>query len=212
MMTPRVVMVAATALVLLTSCTRVVDDARGVAAPILGNVGATAADCTSVDVPLTTIPSREQGEPVLKIPQPAGWERVRMMDSELIRYTMRNTDLASAGFAPTAVVTLESRPGLTEPNDVFDAQRQGLRSGIGAKDMQSAKTTLCGLPAETIEYQMPSVGGLPPHPARVLCAVLQTDNRTYAMTVTVQSADPGNPTYQRDAETILSGFQMLSPA
>ncbi|WP_167097964.1 DUF1795 domain-containing protein [Mycobacterium sp. DL592] len=212
MMTPRVVMVAATALVLLTSCTRVVDDARGVAAPNLGNLGATAADCTSVDVPLTTIPSREQGEPVLKIPHPAGWERVRMMDSELIRYTMRNTDLVTAGFAPTAVVTLESRPGLTEPNDVFDAQRQGLRSGIGAKDMQSAKTTLCGLPAETIDYQMPSVGGLPPHPARVLCAVLQTDNRTYAMTVTVQSADPGNPTYRRDAETILSGFQMLSPA
>ena len=211
MMTPRVVMVAATALVLLTSCTRVVD-ANGVAAPILGSGGATAADCTSVDVSLTTIPSRDQGEPVLKIPQPAGWERVRMMDSELIRYTMRNTDLVSAGFAPTAVVTLESRPGLTEPNDVFDAQRQGLRSGIGARDMQSAKTTLCGLPAETIDYQMPSVGGLPPHPARVLCAVLQTDNRTYAMTVTVQSTDPGNPTYQRDAETILSGFQMLSPA
>ncbi|WP_328360511.1 LpqN/LpqT family lipoprotein [Mycobacterium sp. NBC_00419] len=211
-MTPRVVLVAATALVLLTSCTRVVDDARGFAAPNMGSAGATAADCTSVDVPLTTIPSQDRDEPVLKVPQPAGWERVRMMDSELIRYTMRNTDLVSAGFAPTAVVTLESRPGLIEPNDVFDAQRKGLRSGIGARDMQSAKTTLCGLPAEMVDYEMPSVGGLPPHPARVLCAVLQTDGRTFAMTLTVQSADPGNPTYQRDAETILTGFQMLSPA
>ena len=32
------------------------------------------------------------------------------------------------------------------------------------------------------------------------------------MTMTVQSADPGNPTYQRDAETILTGFQMLPPS
>ena len=32
-----------------------------------------------------------------------------MMDSELIRYTMRNVGLAKDGFAPTAVVTLESQ-------------------------------------------------------------------------------------------------------
>lgn len=212
MRTPRVVMVAAATLVLVTSCTRVIDDARGVAAPNLGTSGGTATDCTTVDAPLTAIAPRGPGEPVLKIPQPAGWERVTMMDSELIRYTMRNTGLATAGFAPTAVVTLESRPGLTEPDDVFEAQRQGLRSGLGAKDMQTANTTLCGLPAATIDYQMPSVGGLPPHPARVLCAVLQSGARTYAMTVTVQSADPDNPTFQRDAEAILTGFQMLSPA
>ncbi len=55
-------------------------------------------------------------------------------------------------------------------------------------------------------------GGLPPHPARVVCAVLQTDDRTYAVTVTVQGAEPENPTYKRDSEVILTGFQMLSPA
>ena len=32
------------------------------------------------------------------------------------------------------------------------------------------------------------------------------------MTLTVQSADPDNPTYKRDAETILTGFQMLPPS
>jgi hypothetical protein len=35
---------------------------------------------------------------------------------------------------------------------------------------------------------------------------------TWAMTMTVQSADPDNPTYQRDVETILTGFQMLPPS
>ena len=125
-MDTRAVMIAATALVLLTSCERLVVDARGVAAPNPGGAGATAAECTAVDVALSTIPSQATGEPVLKIPQPDGWERVTMMDSELIRYAMRNVDLVSDGFAPTAVVTLESQPGRSEPDEVFEAQRSGL--------------------------------------------------------------------------------------
>lgn len=211
-MDTRAVMIAATALVLLTSCERLVVDARGVAAPNPGGAGATAAECTAVDVALSTIPSQATGEPVLKIPQPDGWERVTMMDSELIRYAMRNIDLVSDGFAPTAVVTLESQPGRSEPDEVFEAQRRGLESGLGATDVRTAETTLCGLPAETVDYTIPADGGLPPHPARVVCAVLQTDDRTYAMTVTVQGAEPENPTYKRDSEAILTGFQMLSPA
>ena len=46
----------------------------------------------------------------------------------------------------------------------------------------------------------------------MLTAVMHTENETYAMTMTVQSADPDNPTYKRDAETILTGFQMLPPS
>jgi hypothetical protein len=46
----------------------------------------------------------------------------------------------------------------------------------------------------------------------MLTAVMHTENDTYAMTMTVQSTDPGNPAYQRDAETILTGFQMLPPS
>jgi hypothetical protein len=32
------------------------------------------------------------------------------------------------------------------------------------------------------------------------------------MTMTVQSADPDNPTYKSDAEMILTGFQLLPPS
>lgn len=201
----------ATAIVLATACTRVVDDARVVAAPDMGKAGATASDCTSVDAPMTSIPDHSDEEPVMKIPQPDGWERVTMMDSELIRFTMRNEGLARNGFAPTAVVTLESHPGLAEPRKVFDAQQDALESGIGATDVQADATTLCELPAETIDYTTPQLGPLPPHPARLVTAVLHTENDTYAMTLTVQSADADDPTYQRDAETILTGFQMLPP-
>jgi hypothetical protein len=194
-----------------TSCTRVIDDARVVAAPDMGKAGATAEDCTKVDTPLTTIPSQGNDEPVLKIPQPDNWQRVSMLDSPLIRFTMRNASLARDAFAPTVVVTLESHRGIAEPAVVFDAQQDALRTGIGATNLRVTETTLCSLPAEIIDYITPPLGILPPHPARVLCAVLHTENRTYAMTMTVQSADPGNRTYQRDAETILRGFQMLPP-
>ena len=95
---------------------------------------------------------------------------------------------------------------------MFDAQQDALESAVGATNVRVSETTLCELPAETIDYITPPIGMLPPHPARVLTAVLHTDDTTYAMTMTVQSADPDNPTYQRDAETILTGFQMLPPS
>ncbi len=206
------VVLGAAAIVLATACTRVIDDARVVAAPDMGKAGATASDCTSVDAPMTSIPDQSDEEPVMKIPQPDGWQRVTMMDSELIRFTMRNIDLAKDGFAPTAVVTLESHRHMAEPREVFDAQRDALETAVGATDVKITESTLCELPAEIIDYTTPPLGMLPPHPARVLTAVLHTEDSTYAMTMTVQSADPDNPTYMRDAETIMTGFQMLPPS
>ncbi|HKV21580.1 MAG TPA: LpqN/LpqT family lipoprotein [Mycobacterium sp.] len=208
----RPVVAALCALMLTTACTRVVTDVRVVAAPDMGKAAATASDCTSVDAPMTTIPERTDEEPVMAIPQPDGWERVRLMDSDLIRFTMRNVSLARDGFAPTAVVTLESHRGAAEPREVFDAQQDALANAVGATNLSVTPTTLCELPAEMIDYTTPTLGILPPHPARVVTAVLNTDDTAFAMTITVQSADPDNPVYKRDAETILTGFQMLPPA
>jgi hypothetical protein len=206
------VVLGATVMVLASACTRVVDDARVVAARDMGKAPASASDCTSVDAPMTSIPDHTDEEPVMKIPQPEGWERVTMMDSQLIRFTMRNEAMAKDGFAPTAVVTLESHPGITEPREVFDAQLDALKSGIGATDVSVRESTVCELPAETIDYTTPQLGALPPHPASVLTAVMPTEDDTYAMTMTVQSADPGNPAFQHDAEMIATGFQMLPPS
>ena len=206
------VIVGACAMLLASACTRVVDDARVVAAPDMGKAPATASDCTKVDAPMASIPDHNDKEPVMKIPQPDGWERVTMMDSELIRFTMRNQGLARNGFAPTAVVTLESHRGIAEPREVFDAQQEALESALGATNVQVTETTLCELPAETLEYTTPQLGILPPHPAKVVTAVMHTADVTYAMTMTVQSADPDDQRYQRDAEMILTGFQMLPPS
>jgi hypothetical protein len=205
--------VLAVATVLVTSCTRYVDDAKAVAGDDLSPLaGANASQCETVDAPLTTIPALKGDDPLMKIPQPQGWERTTKLDSELFRFAMLNRSLAADDFASNVVVTLESAPGIEPPEGVFEGQRAALESGFGATDLHVTEHTLCGLPAETVEYQTPQMGNLGPHPGTVVMAVLQTDAKTYAATVTIQTGDPDNPTYQRDAETILKGFQLLPPS
>ena len=202
----------ATAIVLATSCTRMIDDARVVAAADIGKAASDGSECTPVDASLTTVTGSGDDEPVMKIPQPEGWERVTMMDSELIRFTMRNTSLTKDGFAPTAVVTLESVEGVADPREVFDSQHAALESGLGATDLRITEDVLCGLPAETLDYAVPAMGPVGPHPATSVVAVLHTDDTTFVATLSVHNADPDDPTYQRDAQTILTGFQMLPPS
>jgi hypothetical protein len=203
----------ATAMLLVASCTRYVDDARAVAADDRSPLGAAdAAQCTTVDAPLTTIATLKDDEPVLKIPQPQGWVRSTKLDSELFRFAMINHGLAGGGFASNVVVTLESVPGFEEPDAVFDSQREALASGFGATDLRVTEHTLCGLPAETVQYQTPVMGNLATHPGTVVMAVLHTEDKTYASSVTIQTAEPDDPAYKQDADAILTGFQMLPPA
>jgi len=204
----------AVAAVVMTSCTRIVDDARPVAGPDRSPIAAASdgSQCEAVDSALTTIPALGDDEPVMKIPQPQGWDRMTMMDSELIRFAMANRSLASDGFASNVVVTLENAPGIEEPDVVFDTMRDALESDLGATDVRVSEHTLCGLPAETIEYQTPIMGNISPHPGTAVVAVLHTDDTTYAVSVTIQTKDPDNPDFLRDSEEILKGFQLLPPS
>ena len=84
-------------------------------------------------MPLTPIDPKSGGEPRLRIPQPPGWERASMLDSDVIRFTMRNKDLVANNFMPTAVVTLESVPGAaTDDETIFDQERAELVDRLGA--------------------------------------------------------------------------------
>jgi hypothetical protein len=199
--------------VLMTSCTRYVDDARAVAGADRSPISAgDASQCETVDAPLTTVPDKGVDEPVMKIPQPQGWDRSTMLDSELIRFAMGNPNLTADGFASNVVVTLESAPGIEDPDVVFDTMRDALESNFGATDLRVSDHTLCGLPAQTMEYQTPPLGDIAPHPGTAVVAVLHADGTTFAASVTVQTADPDDPTYRRDADMILTGFQMLPPS
>lgn len=210
---PRIAAVVLAMATVLTSCTRYVDDARAVAGHDRSTVATSdASQCETVDAPLTTIPAIRNDEPVMKIPQPQGWVRSTKMDSELIRFAMINRSLATDDFASNIVVTLESAPGIEHPDGVFESQRESLESTFGATDLRITEHTLCGLPAETVQYQTPAMGNLAPHPATVVMTVLHTDDMTYAASVTIQTADPENPKYQRDADMMLTGFQFLPPS
>ncbi|MDG4665839.1 LpqN/LpqT family lipoprotein [Mycobacterium sp. 236(2023)] len=208
--------VALSGALLLTSCTRVIDDARGVAAEpgqLFGS-SASAVDCTPVDTELVDVPAPDNRsaylDPVLRIPQPDGWKRITALDSQMIRFVMRNDDLARDGVAPTAVVTLESHRGELSPRAFFDEQRDQV-SQLGVTELELTDSTLCGLPAVRGSYMSPLLGTAGPRRAELLSAVMFTEGTTYGVALTLQSADEDDPAYQRDSSEILDGFQMLSP-
>lgn len=199
---------AATVALLVPSCTRIIYNARALPADApIANVVVNENDCTPVDTPLTTIPT-DAGEPVLKIPQPPGWERVTMMDSELIRFTIRN-DMLSAN----AVVTVESIYRTGDPDEAFDIMREGMFELLGADaDLDVTRHLQCGLPAETIEYINPGAWETGPMAATSLAIIMLLDDRTHVVTVNVVSKKPEDPIYVLDTSAILTGFQMLAPA
>ncbi|WP_260755153.1 hypothetical protein [Mycobacterium sp. SMC-8] len=201
---------------LVSSCTRVVDDARAVAVEPGTPFGSYASVdlCTPVDSKLADVPPprgpASDTEPVLRIPQPDGWKRITALDSPMIRFVMRNDGLAAGGIAPTAVVTLESHRGEIAPEEFFADQRRQV-SQLGVTDLTLTDTTLCGLPAVRGHYLSPLLPGLKPRRADLLSAVMVSEGRTYGVAITVQSADEQDPDYRRDADRILGGFQMLPP-
>lgn len=168
--------------------------------------------CREVSAPLSPIESRSTAEPVLRIPQPFGWKRAFGPDSEMIRFAMGDRGLAADGFMPTAVVTLESAPGTNQDQQkIFDQERATLTDRLGVTNMHTTATTLCELRAEVLSYDAPATGEIPPRKAKTLIVVGAFSGNTYAVTVTVQAADPRNPIYVRDSRIILTGFQMLPP-
>lgn len=175
------------------------------------NTTATAQSCTVVSAPLTAIDARSDTEPRLRIPQPPGWDRNGSLDSQLLRFTMVNKSLVADNIAPTAVVTLHSQRGHLDAGQVFDKERSLLVSEVGATNMSVNNATVCGLPARTVSYTA-TFGRQPPHSLKLICVADQIGDQTYAVTVTVQTTDPANPTYQQDSETILTGLQVLPPA
>jgi len=201
--------IAAMALLTVPGCSKVV---TGAAVPGPHDPAAKSSSCEQVSAPLTPIDAHSDGEPRLRIPQPAGWERASMLDSEVIRFTMRNKDLVANNFMPTAVVTLESVPGAaTNDETIFDQERAALVDRLGATGMHAKEITLCGDKAELVDYDAPGMGRIPPRKIRTLMVAATYDTSTYVTTVTVQSTDPGNPVYTRDTDTVLTGFQMLPP-
>jgi hypothetical protein len=202
--------IVAAALLAVPGCSKVI---TGTAVPSSLQRDSKSGPCDPVSAPLTLIDPQSDGEPQLKIPQPKGWERAPMRESDIIRFTMRNKGLLANGFMPTAVVTLETVPGAsTDDQKMFDQERDALVDRLGATGLHTMQSTRCGHTAELVDYDAPRLGRIPPRKVRTLMVAATFDTNTYIATVTVQSTDPDNPAYARDTGTILAGFQMLPPA
>ena len=198
----------AAAAVSLSACTAVVDGAA-----VAGDRG----PCTHVDAPMLEVPASGSTEPMMRIPEPAGWER----DSEAeeydptIRLALSNTG-PSAGVNAVAVMIREVPDA--DPATIFDTFEVGLVEGLEQEGMPTDVTrtarTLCGLPSEMITFSSAdstagaAVNAVPGESASTLAVVVESGGDTYLIAV-VQAVDPENPERLREAETILTGFEVL---
>jgi len=171
-----------------------------------------AAKCDEVSVPMVDIPTRTDQEPRLRLPQPQGWVRANKLDSETIRYALRNDTLVDQGFTPNAVVTLQKvGSDVGKPQQILDAQDKQLEAKLKVKDLKSTPTQVCGSTAQSTTYTAPAMGKIPARNAASLAVVYQAGDVNYVTTVTVQTIKPDNPTYVADSAAILKGFQILPP-
>lgn len=192
----------------------------GLAASATGCSGnkPSAEKCETVSAPLSDVPTRTDQEPKLRIPVPAGWERATQMDSEQIRFAIRNSKLAADGFTPNAVVTLQKAPSdIGKPDQVLQAQTDQLVKKLKLTDVNSTSTKVCGAPALSSSYTTPEMNlgkKLPTIPARKatsLGVVYRGGDAYYVATLTVQTVKADDQTYVKDSEEILKGFQILPP-
>jgi hypothetical protein len=176
--------------------------------------------CTHVAAPMLDIPTASDTEPQMRIPQPPGWERSTELEGldESFRLGLANTELVGEPSQNAVTVMVESVPD-ADAQTLFDGFHAGMVEVLDEEGLQPDITrtagTLCGLPSETITLVGADMGmgaavnALPPGPATMLLVVAESGADTYLVAV-VQTIEPDNPTYQRDAETILTGFEVLT--
>lgn len=175
-----------------------------------------ADKCQAVSGELIDVPTRTDQEPKMRVPVPAGWERTTKMDSENIRFALRNQGLSADGFTPNAVVTLQKvSADIGKPEQLLEAQNDQLSKKLKVADMNSTPTQVCGATALATTYTAPEmkinpkIPPIPPRTATSLGVVYKTGDVSYVATITVQTVKPDNPTYIKDADTIIKGFQLL---
>lgn len=177
-----------------------------------------AEKCQEVSVELSDIPTRTDQEPRMRIPSPQGWERSTKMDSEQIRFAIRNPGLAADGFTPNAVVTLQKVPSdVGRPEQILQAQNDQLTKKLKLTDLNATPTEVCGAPGLFTTYTAPEVKlgkkapAIPPRSAKQLSVVYRAGDLIWVATLTVQTVKPDDPTYVKDSDEIVKGFQLLPP-
>lgn len=167
--------------------------------------------CTKVDAPLDDLVSRSRSEPKLRVPQPNNWKPIGKMARGSIRFVMANPTLLGNMFAPNIVVTLEDAPVL-DAKTILDNTQRNLRKQNSVSNFASTRGTLCGLPADTITFGGERARARGRRSVTTKVIVAGVGNRQFVVTMTAQTADPSNQTYQKDVKTVMDGLQILAPS
>lgn len=182
---------------------------------VMGDLG----PCTHVDAPMLDIPT-SGAEPQMRIPEPPGWARsTELADlGEGVRFALASTDLGTSEPPQNvAAVIVEPVPD-TDAQAIFDEFQAGFVDILAEEglptDLTTTTGTLCGLPSATLTHAGADMslgataGAVSANPATTLLVVAESGGDNYLVAV-VQTNEADNPKYQRDAETILTGFEVL---
>lgn len=167
--------------------------------------------CNHVDAPLVDIDAQSDAEPLIRVPQPAGWVRDASLDNRIIRYRMVNSALTKYVLAPNIVVSLVHLSN-TESQAAFDRQLKSLQAMRSNSDVVGSRGKQCGYPAASLSFNQPPVmPGTPPRAMRVCSMFVGTGEQEFLVTATVQTNDPDNPVFQKDSQQMLDGLQVTTP-
>jgi hypothetical protein len=165
----------------------------------------------SVDADVVMMPLAPRGpeEPFVSIPAPPGWNLVQVRDSTAVRAALGNDGLRFEGFTPNAVITLAD---VTEdshtPAQAIVTEQAGLESQPDMTGFTAAEDgTVCGYPSRTVHYRYEDRDT-----TTLFVAGTDRADRTWVCSVTIQTADPGNPQFITDRAVILEKFQFMLKA
>jgi hypothetical protein len=127
-------------------------------------------------------------------------------DAPTARAALVNAGLQSHDFNPTALITLVDVTSQTNtPEQALAIEQGGVAQAAGHIDQQISGT-VCGFPSTTLIY---TVDGR--QDTQRIVGVKDRLGNIWVASVQIQSADPANPVYVKDSNTILDGFQVTSP-
>ncbi len=176
-------------------------------APNASSAAVAGAPCTQVAAPLTEL--QQPGEPVVKIPIPAGWVPTPGADTQLLRAAFSNPNLTASNFPASVTVTVTRTTG--DVQDAIDRRLEQISSVGGRLEAQQKRTT-CGFDAATAVFTLPPAGRAYTALTGTLHVVaVPAGGTVFVVSVAVQSADPTNPTFAADQNTIISGLQVIAP-
>lgn len=199
--------VAAALAATLSACTTVTPGTV-----VMGDLG----PCTHVNAPMVDVPT-SGAEPQMRIPEPAGW--AHSPEVEDVDATVRFA-IANSGTGPiqhAAAVMVERVPD-ADPQAIFDDFETHMAQFLDEEgiqtDLATTAGTLCGLPSATIKYAAPvmslgtTLDAMPAGDVTNLLVVTESGGDTYLVAV-IQTNESHDPKFQRDVETILTGFEVL---